>query len=75
MKTKSEVPVCPNCGAKFAHSRAESRCQRCLIPDEIIVSGPRMIARWRKMKYGGKTHTTHHQSRKRNKHGRKGVKA
>jgi hypothetical protein len=77
------TPICPVCGAKHSHDRATSSCRKCGVPDEILLMGPRMIARWKrqhakearargerqKVVIGGSA------GRKRNKHGRKGVKA
>lgn len=72
------TPVCPACGAKFAHSEAEMRCQRCFIPDEIVDLGPKMIARWKKQQLKDKGASKREikkgrQPKGRNKHGRKGV--
>lgn len=40
--------VCPACGAKFAHSIAMAQCTKCGVPDEILMAGPRMVARWQR---------------------------
>lgn len=68
-------PACPACGAKFSHSQEKHWCKICKLPDEIRVLGPRMIGRWkRKSGFAKRLHPAS-QTRKRNKPGRKGVKA
>lgn len=42
------TPTCPACGAKFAHSRASEKCNKCGLPDEVLAEGARAIARWKK---------------------------
>jgi len=63
--------VCPSCGAKFAHSQAEGRCQKCKLPDEVIAMGQQAIVRWKRLQ-GTPKHkprpSTH--NKKRRGHGR-----
>lgn len=76
------TPVCPACKVKFAHDGAKSLCKNCGIPDEVISMGPDMIARWQKLnlrKEGRSKRETKEafygkRTRRRNKHGRKGVR-
>ena len=48
VKIWTRPKVCPGCGAKFSHSEAECRCQRCRLPDEVIMMGQQAIARWKR---------------------------
>ena len=78
MSTTSGTPVCPACGAKFQHDPTALRCKVCGIPDEIVMMGPRMIARWKKdqfkqvglSKRARKLRVKSRTTRRRRKHGR-----
>lgn len=72
----TNTPVCPNCKSKFSHSMAMRKCTKCGLPDEVAELGPRGIARWRKQeakRRGDRTKKIVASTRKKNKHGRKGV--
>lgn len=75
MPDEKRPTACPACGAKFSHSLAESRCQRCFLPDEIRVMGPQMITRWKRQR-GAPKHEPKKaiKTKKTNRHGRRGVK-
>jgi predicted amidophosphoribosyltransferase len=47
-----KVPLCPNCGAKFAHDNTLLCCKRCGLPDEVAIMGSLEIARWRRKPTG-----------------------
>jgi len=71
VKIWTRPKVCPSCGAKFAHSQAEGRCQKCKLPDEVIAMGLQAIVRWKRLQ-GTPKHkprpSTH--NKKRRGHGR-----
>lgn len=71
-------PTCPACGAKFQHSQATLRCNQCGLPDEVRDAGHLAIARWKKRHAPElPARTQQHRSnlnRRRNKHGRQGVR-
>lgn len=83
-----KTPACPACGAKFSHSTALLKCKVCGLPDEIARLGDDVIGRWKRENHIGrmlrqrraeqeaKNQPTFGGSagRKKNKHGRRGVK-
>lgn len=70
----NKTPTCPGCGAKFSHDLAKNQCSKCGLPDEVADLGPKVIARWKRKAgikraiFGGSA------GRRKNKHGRRGVK-
>jgi len=76
------TPECPGCGAKFSHDTARQMCKKCGLPDEIAAMGLDMVTRWKKheARQAGATNSqlkakfNPHGPRRRNKHGRKGVR-
>lgn len=79
------TPTCPNCGAKFMHDEAALICRSCGIPDEILHLGKKAIRDWkihtlRQMGFSRRhakdtiTQVGGNKSKRRAKHGRKGVK-
>lgn len=75
VKAEERPIVCPACKGKFSHSLALQMCVKCKLPDEIRVMGPQMIARW-KRKQGEPKHRPVKavKTKRRVKHGRRGVK-
>lgn len=79
------VPFCPACKSKFSHDRAASRCKVCGLPDEVANLGGHYVERWKRDNHVGRLlrekrraeqerSTSVSAKKKRNKHGRKGVK-
>lgn len=82
MSEANKVPKCPNCGAKFARDKTNRVCGKCGVPDEIITMGGYAIRLWNKkqIKASGipkreRKRALHFASKKKNKHGRSGVKS
>ena len=77
------TPTCPACGKKFSHSSAMKACKMCGLPDEVAEQGAKAVARWKRLrnappdisKSAERILLRSHSARKRkNRHGRKGVK-
>lgn len=83
-----KTPECPACGAKFSLDAITLRCRICGLPDEIAHAGPQVVERWKKQNHVGRTLRECRAAeadksktvggsagRKKNRHGRKGVKS
>jgi hypothetical protein len=83
------IEVCPACGDKFPYSRDKKRCKKCDLPIEVARKGDEAIAAWKEQtdenkRLFGRMHARQERSerkqqtrgsrRRRNKHGRAGVK-
>jgi threonine synthase len=84
VKPNPSTPICPACGAKFAHDAVHGACRKCGLPDEVADAGQKAVNRWKRSmrkiidistqeNFFPEVHQSEH-TRRRNKHGRVGVR-